>query len=210
MTESSTIKAYFDINSVKCKEEIEFCLNDVQKLSKAMSLICEYGTDIENGIAINFSKNKIFYKKAGLTFKFTAVRDETIERFITNPLKRELEPAYGMVIDNKIISKVNSLAGISSSEKPKLYLAHTENVISAEVDDKTNTITDSAGIPIASKDKIVGDWDQPICLSLDTFRMYGAIESDNINVNMTTRGVMLVNSSSGNIKMQLVSTVLKG
>jgi hypothetical protein len=210
ITESSTVKAFFDISSVRSKDEIEFCLQDVQKLAKAISLIVEYNPDADKGIIINHSEGKIYYKQGGLSFKFTTVRHDTIERWITNPLKRELTPSFGMVIDNKIISKVNSLAGISSSEKPKLYLYNENGVISAEVDDKTNKITDSAGIPIAKDEKIQGTWTQSVCLNLDTFRMYGAIESDAIKVSMTERGVMLVHSENGKMKMELVSTVLKG
>jgi hypothetical protein len=211
VTDNTTVKAFLTINSVKSKDPIEFCLFEVQKLAKAISLICEYDEDADKGIVIKFAANKVFYNKKGLSFKFTTVREDTIERFITNPLKKELTVAYGITIDNKTISKVTGLAGISSSEKPKIYLyPSAENIISAEVDDKTSQLTDSAGIPIAQDDKIIGKWAQPICLSLDTFRMFGAVESDNIEVCMSERGVMLINTETPSIKMKLVSTVLKG
>lgn len=208
--ESGTVKAFFELSTVLSEEPIEFCLLDVQKLSKAISLIVEYDSEADKGIEIKYDKGKVHYTKQGLSFKFTTVREDTVERYITNPLKRELTGSFGMKINNKIISRVNSLAGISSSEKPKLYLSCADDIISAEVDDKTNAISDMAGIPIAKADKIIGDWTQSVCLNLDTFRLYGAIDSEDIEVCMTERGVMLVNSTSDNIKMKLVSTVLKG
>jgi hypothetical protein len=209
VNEYATVRGFFKTQSITSDSDVSFCLSDTTKLLRIFQYIKDLNKpeSLTSPVTLEYDNTFLRYNKNGMKFKFSTIKDQVIEKFITNDLTTQLTDVYGLNINSDIIKKILSMSSITSTEDPKLYLYKEGEVIVGEVDDKTNRLTDSIAIPISKN--YFGDWNTPISIKLDIFRLFGIIHSDEIKVALTDKKVLEVNSTSSAVQMRLIANILK-
>jgi len=209
INESNTIRAYLSTNSVNSDTDFDFCLIDVQKLYRCVQTIYDFEPE-DKTLTMNYTGTFLRFE-SGSKFKLTTVKEEAIQRYLTTPVKAQLDLIYGCTVDAELIKKLNSLEAISSSEHPKIYFAKENNKIVAEIDDKDNVLGDSIGIPIS--EDISGEWTDIIKVKMEAFRAFNVLGCDTVKFHMTNMKVLEVlnkkEKGEHNITARLLVSVLK-
>lgn len=212
VNESKTVRTFFTTNAVTAEEPTIIYFQDITKLLKSVSLI----KDVEesNTATLKFTGQFITYENQ-VKFRLKTQRAETIEKYITEPIKAQLNPMYAFCTTEEKIKKVLQCTGIVNSNNTtdaKIYFVKQGDGILAEVDDKKSQMVDSVGLPIA--DKVEGAVGEVVCISLEKFRHFIILPADVINVVMTDRRAIAVNSEykkgDAYVNMYLVCSLNKG
>lgn len=153
----------------------------------------------------------IKFSKDGVKFKFSTIKEDVIEYTKPTSLTRELTDDYGFTISSKMVSRVAEISSITVLDKPKVYIYKEKHdsgeYIVAEVDDKTQKLSDSIGIPVTRQ--FFGDWYSHICLILDAFKLFNLIPSEEIKVSMTKEKAISVKSSNEFNSVHIITQGLK-
>lgn len=153
----------------------------------------------------------IRFSKDGVKFKFSTIKEDVIEYTKPTSLTRELTDDYGFTISAKMVSRVAEISSITVLDKPKVYIYKEKHesgeYIVAEVDDKTQKLSDSIGIPVTRD--FFGDWYGHICLILDAFKLFNLIPSEEIKVAMTKEKAISVKSSNEFNSVHIITQGLK-
>ncbi len=153
----------------------------------------------------------IRFSKDGVKFKFSTIKEDVIEYTKPTSLTRELTDDYGFTISAKMVSRVAEISSITVLDKPKVYIYKEKHesgeYIVAEVDDKTQKLSDSIGIPVTRE--FFGDWYGHICLILDAFKLFNLIPSEEIKVAMTKEKAISVKSSNEFNSVHIITQGLK-
>jgi hypothetical protein len=147
-------------------------------------------------------------------FKLSTVGEISIEEFITKDIATQLTPTFGCKLSLPLMRKLSSMS-FMADDTPKVYLYQEGDTIVGEIDDKTQDLTNSIGIPL-TKD-IVGSWDTTIVTDLDSFRMWNLLDAKEIEMAQVTAGQIRAIMTMGQIKnedglfvkVKLLATVLK-
>jgi hypothetical protein len=209
VNDSKTVRTFFTTNVITAEEPTIIYFQDVTKLFKSISLI----KDIEetNIATLNFTGQFITYENS-VKFRLRTQKAETIERFCTEPIKAVLSPIYGFCTNHERIKKVIQCAGIVNNSEAKVYFVKQGNGLIAEIDEKRSKMVDSVGLPIT--DKVEGEVTEVACVNLENFRLFTILPVDNINVILTDKNALTINSEYKNgdayISMYLVCSLTKG
>lgn len=211
--DSTVIRAFFETDIIKSSDEcFSFCISKLANFYKSVQLISEFNNKKdEKSIILDYDGTFIKYSN-NTKFKFSTVKEETVEKYISPRLKVSLDKIYGCTINNILIKKLASLSCISNDEKVKVYLYKENDSIFGEIDNKQLRISDSVAIPI-TKD-FYGNWDSIIITSLDSFRMFNILDTESIKLHMTDKKALyienqLTDKNNNYIKVILISSVLK-
>ena len=205
---SQTIRAFFesDCMTVDNDEVVEICFKDILTLKKSVDLIKT--VEDEDECELDFDGSFISYKN-DVKFKLKVVKPEIIEQYVTTDIKTKLKKVFSFDIESDDIKQVLQCANIVSDSDSKIYISTNENgKVIAEVDDQTNRMSNSIGIPIS--DDLDGTIDKPVALTIDNFQAINTLPSDDIVVRYTDKSVFDVKSSSDNIKLYMIITTIKG
>lgn len=166
---------------------------------------------IEKPFILIYDHPYIKFSKDGIKFKFSTIKEDVIEYTKPTSLTRELTDDYGFTISSKMVSRIAEISSITALDKPKVYIYKEKHdsgeYIVAEVDDKTQKLSDSIGIPITKK--FFGDWYGHICLILDAFKLFNLIPSEEIKVAMTKEKAISVKSSNKFNSVHIITQGLK-
>lgn len=153
----------------------------------------------------------IKFSKDGVKFRFSTIKEDAIEYTKATELTRALTEDFGFVTNTKTINKIAEISGIAALDKPKVYIYKEKHesgeYIVGEVDDKTQKLSDSIGIPISKE--FFGDWYDHICLMLESFKLFALVPSDNIRVTMTKEKAISVKSSNEFNTVHIIAQGLK-
>jgi len=217
-TESKSLRGVFQTDSITSEEQVEFCFGDLSKFFKSVSLI----KDIEklNQTELVFDEPFIRYKNK-VTFKLKTIKEERITKLVDNiGIDKKFKTQYNIITNTEKIKKVLKCVNIVDDSDAKVYFVKTTNGMVCEIDNKCNQLSDSVGIPLCSNTNLTGEVVEVLSTTLDNFRCFGILPSENININMTTERVIVVTSAyrspktdsidSFYIAMKLYSSILKG
>jgi hypothetical protein len=188
--ENGNIRLFLHTDSITSDSIISFCISDIQKLLTSVKFIHKNNSAGE--IAIKFTGNYITYAGC-INFKIKTIKREVIEKYVTNPIKSDIDDEYSVCIKSENYKDLIGLVGISSSETPKVYMYKQNNMIMGEIDDKKLDISDSIAIPLS--DNFEGDWINSICVKVEAFRIFNLLGSNEIKISMTNKNVVRVVSS---------------
>jgi len=215
-TDNKSLRGVFQTDSIISDEEIEFCFSDLSKLFKSISLI----KDVEqSNIAELIYKEPFIRYNGKVKFKLKTIKEERITKLIdTVGISKDFKTQYSIVTDNNKIKKILKCVNIVDDTESKVYFVKTKDGIVCEIDNKKNKLSDSIGLPLCYNEGLTGDVTEVIATTLDNFRCFGILPSDNINIKMTNERVIIVTSlyRSSNkkdkyyIAMKLYSSILKG
>lgn len=207
--DSTVIRAFYETNIITSDEASSFCIAKLANFYKSIQLISEFGDN--DTIELNYDGTFIKYS-SNTKFKFSTVKEETVEKYISPRLKVTLDKIYGCTLTQPLMKKLSSLSCISNDDKIKVYIYKENDAIMGEIDNKQLRISDSIAIPI-TKD-FYGPWDNIIIVTLDSFRLFNLLDTDSIKFHMTDKKALLIENEivdkSGNyVKVNLISSILK-
>jgi hypothetical protein len=206
-TRKTKLKSYIDKRSVSH--------SDNGKLTRT-ELIAKFTADFkekEKDYTLVYQSPYVKFKRDGISFRLATIKEDVIEYTKARPLTRELTKKFGCYLNGDIVSKVATISGITSLEKPKVYLykqTHEttgKDFIVAEVDDKTKALSDNIGIPVS--DDIEGEWTTHMCMILDGFKLFNLISCEKISVYSTKENAILVEGVNEFNSLKLIVMGLK-
>ena len=217
-TENKSLRGVFQTDSITSDEQIEFCFGDLSKFFKSVSLI----KDVEKSTEVELKFDEPFIRYKGkVTFKLKTIKEERITKLVDNiGIDKEFQSQYIIVTNTERIKKVLKCVNIVDDSDARVYFVKTEKCLVCEIDNKTNQLSDSVGIPLCDNDALTGEVNEVLATTLDNFRCFGILPSENININMTKDRVIIVTSAYRSLKtdktksfyiaMKLYSSILKG
>ena len=205
INDSQTIRAFFSSQSLESEESVEFCFKDIMNLKQSLEMISNI--EDENFAELDFNGTFISYKN-NVKFKLKVVKEDIIERYITKDLKTKLEKVFKFMFELEKMKQVLQCVNIVSNSDSKVYISENNGKVIAEIDDKTNKMANSVGIPIS--DELDGTIESPIPLMIENFQAFTTLGvADEIEVTFTDKNVFEVRSEYESIKMYLITTILK-
>jgi hypothetical protein len=209
--ENLVLRAEYETNVLVSPEgDATFCLSKLSNFYKSIQLISEFNKGDNKEVELDYDGTFIKHKSS-TKFKFSTVKEETIEKSITKKLTATLVNEYGCTINNVLIKKLTSLSCISNNERIKVYLYKEGNSIFGEIDDKQLRISDSVSIPISNN--FYGDWGSLIILNLEAFRNFNLLDAPEIILNMTDKKALLITNEivEGDkfVKIKVIASPLK-
>jgi hypothetical protein len=160
---SQTIRAYFESNTMylapeEGEENIQLDFKDTLKFIQVLGLIQETPnfklTDriILEYKLINTGAFLVFNGTSKCKSKWKLKLDNAIstEDFVTPPLKNEsvLIPTFSWEMTDDQIKKLTKYSSLNSGIEIKTYFSLEENVLKAELDDKTAALLSTVSFPI--------------------------------------------------------------
>jgi len=207
INDSQTIRAFFKSDCMTSDENVTFCFKDLLNLKKSVDLIPMIEGD--NECEIKFNKSFLEYK-SDVKFKLKVVKSDIIENYITKDITAELAPLFTFETETENIKQVIQCTNIVNDNDCKVYFSKSdEDKVICEIDDKTNTMANSVGIPIS--DDIDVDIDKPIAMSIDNFQSFAILPgADVINVCYTDKNVFEIRCNyQDSIELYMIATTLK-
>ena len=211
INESKTIRAFFNTNSMCCEEKTDFSFQDLSKLYKSFLLIKNIGITSAD---IIFTGSFLTFSKKGCNFKLKVVKPDIVERYISNAISIKLTPIYEFETSEEKVKNLIQCSHIINDTESKVYFISNNNGMVGQIDDKTNVMSDSIGIPLS--DKVTGSVNKVVCTTLENFKLFSVLPTDKIKVKLTDKNVFEVISKFNNeentcsVNMYLICSILKG
>lgn len=206
INESQTIRAYFTSDCMTSTEEVTFCFKDLQNLKKSVDLISSIEDETE--CILDFNKTFLSYSE-DVKFKLKVVKSDIIEQYITKDITTELKEVFKFTTEPMQIKQVLQCANIVNDSDSKVYFSESDGKVICEVDDKTNTMANSVGIPIS--EDLAGDIENPIAMTIDNFQSVAILPGDDIELTYTDKNVFEVRCNYDDaIDLYMIATTLKG
>jgi len=212
ITESKGLRGFFKSDSVTCDKKIELSFGDLSKFYKSLALI----SNIEDSTSCELDYDNTFVSYHNrVKFKLKTIKEDVIERFISpTDITTKFDNQYTMTTSEENIKKVLQCVNIVDDSDSKIYFIKSENGILCEIDNKLNKMSDSIGLPICDNKHISGEVQSVVQLTLENFRAFGILSSDNIKISITQQKVIVVQSgiqiNNYKLGMRLYCSILKG
>lgn len=211
--EGKIIRGFFYTNSFNSIDDdsVKFSFSDLSKFSKSFQLISQNIND-QKELELNFDGTFLSLSNK-MSFKLRTVKNDVIEKYITNPIKTDLQEKYSIKTSINKVRKVIQASNIIFNEDNKVYFSNKGGSLVAEVDNKLSQFNDSIGIPL-SKD-INGNVEKVVAVRIQDFSIFSILNTENIKITFTDKSVFLVESELINenknwIKVKLYIPILKG
>jgi hypothetical protein len=180
---------------------VKLNIGSVKKLINAFQCINE---DI---IKLNIESNHIAYNSPDANFKFHLKEDGTIE---TAPITIEKIAKIGFKTHITISpDKLDEImrASTFSSDSNKIYFNIKNNIMYADLTDKTIQNLDSISILVTND--INGDvFTEVIPLRLDIFRILSSLKFEKLNIKFNKDGVVVFDIEENNYLMKYITSSL--
>lgn len=205
MNDSQTIRAYFKSDCMTASEDVTFCFKDLLNLKKSVNLVSNI--EGETSCIMDFNKSFLAYKN-DVTFKLKVVKPDIIEQYITKDITTKLESVFNFVTEPENIRQVIQCTNIVNDSDSKVYLSETNDKVICEIDDKTNKMANSIGVPISNE--IDGTIESPIAMTVENFQSFAILPVDEIFVSYTDKSVFEIKCNYENsIELYMISTTVK-
>lgn len=209
INDNKTIRLLTNTNSLTCEQEVSFCFGELIKLKQSINLIKNINK--VNNCVIDFNNTFISYNN-NVKFKLKVIKEDIISRYISQDLKTKLQYNYKFNTTSGYIKNILNSINIINNSDSKIYFSCNDNLVIAEIDDKTNNICDSLGIPIGKL--IEGSVNKVVCIPIESFKSFNTLVSDDINIGLVNDISMIVNSryNEGDtfIELSILCSILKG
>ena len=205
INDSQTIRAFFTSTSLTCDEDVTFCFKDVINLKKSIELIVNI--EDESDCELEFNGSFISYAN-DVKFKMKVVKSDIIDQYITTDISTKLKKEFSFSMEPDKIRQVIQCTNIVNDPDSKVYFSCADDNVICEIDNKTNKMANSVGIPIA--DDLDGEIENPIIMSVDNFQSFGVLTSDEIEITYTDKNVFEIRSEyEDSIQLYMIATTLK-
>lgn len=206
---SKTVRVIISTNSLTANEDIEFCFNDIIKLKQSITLIRNINK--QNKCDLSFDKTYISYDN-NVKFKLKIIKEDIIIKYISSDIKTEVKYNYVFDTNSSYIKNILSNINIVNITDSKIYFSCKDKLIIAEVDDKTNNICDSIGLPIGVLKE--GTLDKVVCIPIESFKAFNTLTSDKIQIGLANNITFIVEvktvSDNNFIDLKILCPILKG
>ena len=207
LNEEHTVRSFFTTN-VCTGDACSFSLNEISKLIKSISL-----TAAKDVMKLEFDGTFLKHKGKG-SFKLKTVKKDVIEKYVSKPIVTQLNTLMSFKMPKTSLRSLQQASAIVSSESAKLYLIVKDGLIFGEIDDKTNTLSDSISIPLVENTSdVTGTLDKLTCLKLSDFLQITSFPSDDYDVKFTDRNVFVVDAKTSQesmfLDMKMILPLLK-
>ena len=156
--------------------------------------------------------------KGNVSFKIRNISEDVIANTITVDIRAKLVPVYGFVMEKAMGKKLSSMSFIAldNHHDPKIYIYKEDDVIVAEVNDRTKQGIDSITVPISSAN--FGEWGRPLIVNFDKFKTWNLLDADSVKVCYVTDdsgnvhavlSLCKIESDEFYVKSKIVSSILK-
>lgn len=189
------------VNNMDSDETISLNIGSVRKLINALSCI---SLDI---IPLRVEKNSISYSSPETSFKFHLKEDGVIPIPAINLVKIQ-----GMTFDTSITipyNKFNEVLKASSytEDSNKVYFNIIDNKMYAELTDKTISNIDNMSICLSNE--ITGNIGiGSVALRMDVFKLLSSLKFDNINIGLSSKGIVAFIINEDNYLMKYITSSL--
>jgi hypothetical protein len=205
INDSQTIRAFFKSDCMIADEPVTFCFKDLLNLKKSVDLISSIEGETE--CELDFNNTFLVYKN-DVKFKLKVVKSDVIENYITADITAELKEIFSFETEPENIKQVIQCTNIVNDTDCRVYFSQSDDKVICEIDDKTNVMANSVGVPIS--DSITGEIDKPIAMSIDNFQAFSILPCDNIEVTYTDKNVFEIKCNYENsIELYMIATTLK-
>lgn len=214
---NEVIRGFFTTSSLviaedeKSLEEIRFCFSDVSKLYKVLSLLSS-SLDKNSPISLEFDGTFLSYN-AGTSFKLKTIKKDLIEKYITQPIKSQIDVSYSFSTKTKDVRSIIQASNIVSNDENRVYFVMKGTQIFAEIDNKNLEFNDSIGLPLAQR--IEGNVSRVVSIRMQDFVSFALLDSNQIKVSFINDAFFMVESTyecqnKSKINIVLYIPTLKG
>lgn len=209
INDSKTVRLILNTNSITSDEDVNFCFNEIVKLRQSVNLI----KNVNNidSCQLNFDNTFISYNN-NIKFKLKVIKEDIILKYISQNIKTELKYNYKFNTTSSYIKSILSNINIVNNSNSKIYFSCKDNLVIAEIDDKTNNICDSLGIPIGKLTE--GVIDKVVCIPIESFKAFNTLNSDSIHVGLANNISMIIDTKITEndffINLKILCSILKG
>ena len=210
INDSRTVRLILTTNSLTVDDSnVEFCFNEIGKLKQSITLIKNINKI--NKCELSFDNTYLSYDN-NVKFKLKVTKEDTIIKYITSDIKTEIKYNFIFDTNSSYIKTLLSSINIVNNSDSKIYFSCKDKLIIAEVDDKTNNICDSIGIPVGILRE--GVIDKVVCIPIESFKAFNTLPSDKIQVGLANSVMFIteVNTVDNDyfINLKVLSAILKG
>lgn len=212
INDNKTVRAFFATDAVSATEDCDFSFVELSTLLKAVKLL----NDVSEMKDCELDFDGSFLSHSGrIKFKLKVSKAEAVERFITQELKTDLVPAFSFSTSSENIKRVASQLAVAQEDSSRVYFSLNGDEIMAEMDDKTNAMANSIGLPLSDKCDS-GDF-KVTAISYANFKLFGVLDGD-VKITYTGASVFDVKSAcmigekenAAKIGMRLICASVKG
>lgn len=210
ISDNKTIRAYFLTDAISSEEECSFSFMDLSLLFKSIKLLDN--SDIKDCV-LNFDGTFI-YHTGKIKFKLKVCKPEAIDKYLSSEIKTQLDTIYSFECEADTIKRVCSQLSIVEQDNSKVYFVEQDGNILAELDDKSNVMSNSISIPLA--DNYQGKYELAT-ISFANFKLFSVL-SGNVKVIYTNKTVFDIrsnaiigeNNNMVKVVMRLICSSIKG
>jgi hypothetical protein len=183
------------------EDNIKLNIGSIKKLVHGLNCLTD---DI---IKLKVDNNKIVYKSDVTNFILHLKEDGVVTKQVIN-----LDKINAVVPDTELTilpEKLDELLKASSfsTDSEKVYLTITDNVLMAELTDKTIQNLDS--IKVALSNDIKGKhFTDPIPLKLDIFKLLSSLKFEKLVVKLTNKGALIFEIKDDNHLLKYITSSL--
>ena len=215
--ESHTVRAHFKTNAISSEDNsLEINFRGIPNLFRAFNMVQKYYNKKDMNITVDFNGTFLSYDNT-VKFKLKVIKDSSmIQKYISPDLKStNYNKTYIFRTNDKLIKRLLQFSNIATyeDEKTKVYFSHKDNEVIGEIDDKTNPMSNSIGLPIG--EIIEGEMSNVAVTRLTRFKTFSLLPVDNIDVAYLDVGAFNIESRYTNenedkyIDLQMICSLIK-
>ena len=183
------------------EDNIKLNIGSLKKLVHGLNCI---GDDI---IKLKIDKNKIIYNSDTTNFILHLKEDGVVTKQVVN-----MDKINAVVPDTELTISPEKLdemlkASSFSTDSEKVYFTIKDNVLMAELTDKTIQNLDSIKVALTSDIKGTHFTD-PVPMKLDIFKLLSSLKFDKLVVKMTNKGALIFETKDDNYLLKYITSVL--
>lgn len=209
VNEDKTNRLFYHTNAISCDTQISFAVFDISKLFKSFQICSKYNEDFNLLFDETYIKTN---NKLASSFRIQTVNRDSIEKYIKNPLKKELTIVNKVSIISDKLKEILGLLYIDDNNEYNIYFYKKDGIIIADVDNKTLSLSENITIPVQEKEGLIeGDWTETIVLPIESIRNFNLVEANSIDMSYTKEQVIQINAEIDNdnyfIKQKIISCI---
>lgn len=183
---NQTIRFEYKTNTATSSEQKEFCLSEINNLSKLLD--ANMSITKSNNCIIDIKNNALVCNN-GTTFKLRFCEEAIIQKNIAQPIKSTFIDLCTINAKREILKHILSYHSLVDTDS-NIYITQDNDKVNIDLYKKSNELSNRIGFPLGNV--VSGNIEKPIVLDQTKVSLFSTLPNDTIKIILTDKNVVRI------------------
>lgn len=207
-------------NAVHSPDTFDFCIDNIAMLNRVLATVKDVHDGDYSELEMVYSKPNLLFKSKKMKTKYSTCNESTISKWISKKITAKMEKVFSFKTSSDLIKRINGHGFMFTDSKAiNVYLETKDDMEQNAVFATLGNKSVELGREMTLKFGLVTDGKIPdgrsLIIDLERMNLFNCIASDDINVSLMDKNVLLSSTSMSGKKgtyfnINVYCTLLKG